>query len=1101
MKLNFTGLIIAILLFTGITRSNAQQSYYYDFRNTFTEVNNVGPALNVLGTGAFNDSALPELSCLSRPVYGFTQNSGVQFDNTAAGGFISNSYSVEMYFEFLNNSGFKRLIDYKNQTSDFGLYCTAAELQFYDAVTLPTTAFVANQYVHLVVTREAVSSEVALYVDGALLGSFIDSTGLGLLDNSNVMNFFQDDLVFGGEARPGNIALLKIYDTAIDAATVAANFNDLKSTSNTLSFSPSSSTACLNGNSLVFTNTSQSAGAVNYAWTFGDGGTASTASASYSYIASGTYTVQLTADDGAGCIDSVASVVEIFADPTISLGADTTVCEGTTLTLDAGAGFSSYLWNDGSSNQTYDATLTGTYSVTVTDINSCTATDSVSYVFEAPPFVELGNDTSICFGTTIALNATPGFAGYLWSTGDTTETIIANATETYSVQVFSALGCIGTDNISVTVLPELIISLGNDTAFCDGNTLLLSPGNSFPSVVWNDGSTGPDFTVNISGTYSVVVTNDFGCTATDSINVLVDAVPVVDLGVDTTLCFGNTIQLSAVSGLNSYTWSTGDTTESITVSASGIYAVQVANATGCTASDTVEVVINPAINFDFGPDAVICSAQPAILNPGSGFASYLWQDGSTDSTFTVNTTGVYSVIVTDIFGCTGSDSISFTVNQSPVTTLGNDTTICGGTPLVLDGGAGFAAYLWSDGSQNQTLNISSGGTYTVTVTDVNGCTASDEIIITGTPLISLGPDFAICDGQTASLDAGPGFASYQWSDGSLTQTINVTLGGTYTVTVTDSTGCFNSDDVIINVVTAPLVELGPDQSICNGTAVVLDAGAGNYSYLWNDGSTSQLFLVSVSGTYSVTVTDLSAGCESVDAVTITVLPAPVITLGADTIICDGTTLVLDAGSGFSGYLWNDGSVAQTYNVTSPGLYTVTVTDVNNCAASDDIEVSYFAPVPTPVITQNLNTLQSTPASAYQWYNVPGGIIPGATLQTYAPPQNGTFYVVVTDSNGCQSAPSADFIFVNSGITAQGDAFLFVAPNPVTSGFVTLETAGLNDLQVEVQLFDIAGKRLMQMWLPSNSAQKIDVSSMASGVCFLKVSSTEWSETIRLVITR
>jgi hypothetical protein len=224
-------------------------------------------------------------------------------------------------------------------------------------------------------------------------------------------------------------------------------------------------------------------------------------------------------------------------------------------------------------------------------------------------------------------------------------------------------------------------------------------------------------------------------------------------------------------------------------------------------------------------------------------------------------------------------------------------------------------------------------------------------------------------------------------------------------------------------------------------------------------------------------------------------------LGADTTLCDGTTLVLDAGAGFSGYLWNDGSVAQTYNVSGPGLYTVTVTDVNNCAGSDDIEVTYFAPVPTPVITQNLNTLQSSAATGNQWYSVPGGLIPGATAQTYSPPQNGTFYVVVTDSNGCQSAPSPDFIFVNSGIAQQSAVTLLVAPNPVTSDFMTLETSGLNDRSIEVQLFDIAGKRLMHMWLPSNSSQKINISTIAPGACILKVSNAEWTETLRLLIAR
>ncbi len=1240
MKKNITRLFLAILLLGTATATFAQQTYYYDFRNNFNENSGSGPVLNVLGTGAFTDVPLPELSCLSRTVYGFTQNSGVQFDNTAAGNFVTETYSVEMYFEFLNNSGFKRIIDFKNQTSDFGLYCTAGELQFYDGITIPTTAFVANQYVHLVVTRDSASEEVNLYVDGALLGTFVDSTQLGVLDASNLMNFFQDDLVFGGEARPGNIALLKIYNTAIDGTTVTANFNDLEKTSAAIAFTPDITSACLNGNVFNFTNNSTTTSTVTYNWTFGDGGVATTNNATYNYTTSGNFTVTLTADDGAGCIDSVSASVTLFDNPVVNLGADTTFCDGFVLTLNAGDGFSSYIWQDGTTDSTYVVTTGGQYSVLVTDDNNCTAVDEINIVVAALPVIELGSDTTLCFGSSLPLSGPAGMGSYLWSTGETTELILVNASETYFLTVVDFGGCTNTDSIVVDILPELVISLGADTTFCAGDSLILDPGASFQSYLWNDGSTNSTFTVAASGTYSVSVLTDIGCAATDTINVQVDAIPVVALGQDTTLCFGSTYQLVAPAGLPNYLWSTGEVTDTITVTTSGIYAVIASTLAGCSATDTVDIIINPellislgndsaycegtqvilnpgagftsyvwgdgstdstfsvtasgiyivvvtdafgcsatdtvAIQIDLipvvdlgvdttlcfgstyqltapagypgylwttgevtetivvntsgiydvvvttpagctavdtvqvtinpeliislGPDVTVCSAASTVLDPGTGFASYVWSDGSTDPTFTVTASGDYSVFVTDIFGCSATDTVSVIVNQSPVVSLGADTTFCGGTTIDFDAGAGFVSYLWSDGSSAQTLSVTAGGIYAVTVTGANGCTGTDEVIAIATPLISLGPDFAICDGQTASLDAGAGFTSYLWSDGALSQTINVTLAGTYTVTVSDASGCINSDDVVITVTPPPFLELGPDQTICFGTAVVLDAGAGNFNYLWNDGSTNQLYLASTAGVFSVTITDITSGCEATDNVTITVNPAPVITLGVDTTLCFGTTFTLDGGAGFSAYLWNDGTSAQTLDVTAAGLYTVTVTDAAGCTGSDDVEISYYPQIPTPSVSQVGNTLQSSSLTGNQWYAVPGGLIAGATGDTYSPPQNGVFYVVVTDSNGCSSAPSPDFNFINTGIGTVANALVTIAPNPANQ-YITIETSGVADSKVQVELIDILGKTVFETTINANSRKQLAVNTYPAGIYLLKTSAKGFNKVTRVVISR
>ena len=210
-----------------------------------------------------------------------------------------------MYFQFTNNSGFKRIIDYKNQTSDSGLYCTANLLQFYDALSVNTTAFVANQYVHLVVTRDDATELVTIYVDGVSVGSFTDSGDLAVLDTANVLNFFQDDLVFGGEARPGRIALLKLYDTILDATGVAANFTDLEATSGALAFTADITASCLVGNVFNFTNQSNNAGGYTYTWEFGDGNFVTDTNATYSYTAAGNYTVLLIASNGGGCTDTV----------------------------------------------------------------------------------------------------------------------------------------------------------------------------------------------------------------------------------------------------------------------------------------------------------------------------------------------------------------------------------------------------------------------------------------------------------------------------------------------------------------------------------------------------------------------------------------------------------------------------------------------------------------------------------------------------------------------------------------------------------------------------------------------------------------------------
>ncbi len=1028
--LRFYHLLLAGLFIIPPAGLNAQSTYQYDFRGNLDEKSGLGPVLNALGSGQFTDESLPDLSCLDRTVYNFNQNSGVQFDNGAAGSFISGTYTIELYFKFITNNGFMRIIDFKNRTSDFGLYATNSVLQFYDELTVGTNAFAANQYVHLVISRDANTNDVNLYVDGNLLGTFNDPDGEALPNGGNVINFFQDDLVFGNEAQPGNIALLRIDNTAIGDSLVLSRFNTLEQTSGAVAFVPNITSSCLTGNLFAFSNLSAATGSVSYNWEFGDGNTATGLTANHSYGSDGFFDVLMIADNGAGCTDSATATVEVYLAPSVTLGGDFDICDGNFAVLDPGATFSSYLWSDGTSDPVLIVSQAGTYTVTITDANGCSASAQIQIGILPNPVVALGADTTYCFGETVALSAPPGLFSYAWSTGEASADIFVNTSGTYSVEVVDIEGCVAVDSVTIDFYAELIISLPLPPAICQGDTVLLDPGQNFASYLWNDLSTGSTLIVTSDGNYSVSVTDSNGCSANSTAFVIFEQVPVVDLGVDQSLCGGSLITLDA----------------------------------------------------------------------GAGFFTYVWSDGSFGQTLDVTAGGVYTVTVSLGGGCTGTDEIVITTE--PFVSLGPDLAGCSGTDVTIDPGSGYTTYLWSDGSTSQTINVNSDGTYTVTVTDVNGCINSDEIsvLFNPVPVVDLGNDIQTCDGDVIALNAGSGFFNYQWSDGSAGQFILVNGSGTYTITVTDNSGCTGTDDINVTFNSLPVVQLGNDTTICNGTPLVLDAGAGLSTYLWSDGSSAQQFTVTFAGTYIVTVSG-SNGCINSDTINVGTLALPVVALIGDTTLCNGDSITLDAGPGFNSYLWNDGSTNQNLTVNTAGSYSVTVTDANGCDGSGQVQINYYAPLPIPTITQNGNTLISSSTSGNQWYSIPGGLIAGATGNTYEPAQNGTFYLVVTDTvTGCVSEPSFDYIFLFDGISEQGGLIFGLYPNPAASE-VNITLGFIPSGAVNVYVADLTGKALISFSNDSQTPIRIDLSSLSQGVYYLKVSTKEGTGVRKFVVSR
>jgi len=205
-----------------------QSVLHYNFNSTLAETNGNGPTLTVLGdAGFYQEDALGEIGSAQKWVYHFEANSGFQLDNTASGNFLGDSYTIEIYFVFDELASWKRVVDWKNRKSDNGAYVYNGQLNFYPFITSGEAPVVAGEYTYYVITRNASTSELLIYTDASVQISMTDAGGNGLLDEDNVLNFFHDDLVVANEASSGAVAMLNIYNFALDENTIQDNYDDL----------------------------------------------------------------------------------------------------------------------------------------------------------------------------------------------------------------------------------------------------------------------------------------------------------------------------------------------------------------------------------------------------------------------------------------------------------------------------------------------------------------------------------------------------------------------------------------------------------------------------------------------------------------------------------------------------------------------------------------------------------------------------------------------------------------------------------------------------------------------------------------------------------
>jgi len=686
-----------------------------------------------------------------------------------------------------------------------------------------------------------------------------------------------------------------------------------------------------------------------------------------------------------------------------------TLCPGDTATLTANTG-SAYQWSTGATTGSIGVFNSGSFTVTVTDSAGCKATSlpvTVNAGVATATITPIG-PTAICQGGAVTLQANNG-STYLWSNGATTQTIITSVAGNYTVTVSQASGCSAMSppiNITVSVPVANITPMG-PTTFCQGSNVTLSA-NAGASYLWSTGATTQNITTAVTGNYTVTVTDASGCSIASApvATIMNTAVASITNNGSSMLCPGQQASLSANAG-SSYLWSNGATTQSINPSLAGSYTVTVTNLNGCTATSApvAIAVSNPTATITPAGSTTICPGGSVTLNANPG-NSYLWSDGTTSSSVNVTAAGTFTVTVTNVDNCTAVSTpvaVSVSIPSASITPSG-PTTFCQGSNVTLSANSG-SSYVWSTGATTQNITQTTAGSFTVTVTNANGCSAVSipVNVVVNTAVASITPagSTTICPGSLVALSANTG-SSYLWSNGATTQTINATATGSYTVTVTNLNSCTATSAPVSVTVSNPTALITPagNTTLCPGGNVQLNANAGN-AYLWSNGATTSSINVSAAGNFTVTVTNAD-NCTAVSSSLAINMSAPTasITPQSPTTFCDGDSVILSANNGTS-FLWSNGTTTQTMTVYAGGNYQVIVTNTDGCTAMSILQnvvvntatALINAAGPVVFCPSSQVTLQANAGSSYLWSN-------GETTQNITVNQTGSYFVTVTNVNTC-----------------------------------------------------------------------------------------------------
>ena len=670
---------------------------------------------------------------------------------------------------------------------------------------------------------------------------------------------------------------------------------------------------------------------------------------------------------------------------------------------------------------------------------------------------------------------------YTW-TGGSGQTYTASGNYTHSHE--DAYGCTQVDTLHLTI-NDGIQNVLTETA-CE-------------SFTWH----GIEYTT--SGTYTYEYTNASGCASIDTLKLTVNH---------------GTHNVQHITYCGNYTW------HGTTYSSSGIYTYDYTNVAGCASTDTLYLTLGAPPSISILGETTICEGESTTLTVIGGVIRQWMHNNSTANSVTVSQGGVYYVAAASAEGCVASTSVTVTVNPLPSVTIAGNNSFCQGDNITLTA-SGANAYTWNNGQMTDAItvgdagiysvtgtdvygcsntatktvsvnptyniplthsmcegesynfygqNITAAGTYTHTLQTVNGCDSVLTLVVTlkALPPTAIMGNTSLCEGETTTLTASGG-VSYHWSNGSTNNNINVSQSGVYTVTATNAEGCSSTANVTVTVNPLPSVTIAGNTTLCAGNSTTLTA-SGTDSYSWSTGDNTASVSISAFGIYTVTGTT-TAGCSGTANVTVLVSQLPVITITGKTDICAGESTTLTANGGET-YLWSDGTIDSILTVNLPGTYQVIGYNAAGCNAMASATVNVWQPATSEFVVV-------CPDSCYIWNG-----------QSYC--ASGDYTQTLTAANGCDSVVTLH-LTITVGIDNHEDFDFKVYPNP-TTGVVNVECS----MNVQVfHVFDTYGKlmNVVETDAHGSSAQTtpIDLSGFANGVYFVKAVADGNAVAVRKVV--
>ncbi len=807
-------------------------------------------------------------------------------------------------------------------------------------------------------------------------------------------------------------------------------------------------------------------------------------------LVAGTYSV--TASNTVGCsVTATYTITQPASNLTTSATNTSVNCNGgnngsINLTANGGVTPYTFAWSNAATTEDLNNLVAGTYTVTVTDFNGCTASRSViinqpTAITTSETHVNItcpGNNTG---SIDLTVSGGTGAYAYAWSNGAATQDVTALSAATYTVTVADANGCTATRSVAVTQPAAIAITPAVTNPACNAASngainLTVTGGTSPYTYNWGGGITTQNRTGLAAGTYNVTVTDNSSCTASASVTLTQPAVLAATNTATNVNCNGGatgTITVTVTGGTTPYTYNWGGViTQNRTNLAAGTYTVTVTDNQSCTATTSATITQPAVLAATETHTNVSCNAGAngsidITVTGGTTPYTYNWGGGVTTEDRSGLAAGTYTITVTDNKGCTVTRSGTLTQPTALNITKTSTNITCnagtnGAVDITVTGGTSAYSYAWSNGSTTQDITGVVAGTYVVTVTDANGCTAANSTAVTQPTAITVSPAVtpATCgnaDGAiTLTVSGGAGGYTYNWGGGITTQNRSGLLAGTYAVTVTDASSCTASASIAVSQtgtgITLSSVVTNVTCNAGNNGAINLTVtgGVGVVTYNWNDAVTTEDRTALSAGTYSVTVSD-GAGCSAIASNAVTQPSAIAVTSTQTNILCRGAAtgainISVSGGTGAYTYNWGGGVTSQNRTGLVAATYTVTVTDANGCTATKSVTLTQPAAVLSASATPSavacfagntgsiaLTATGGTTAYTYLWSN-------GGVSQNLSGLAAGAYTVTVTDANGCTATTS---VIVTQPAAALSLSFVStnLSCNGVSNGAIDLTVSG------------------------------------------------------------